>query len=1310
MSCTRIPALLTAGSLALVAALSARADYASTVLGDHPLAYYRFNESPVVTVGYPMATNLGTLGAAANGADAASASVAITKGAAGALADPSNTAFHFPGLDNNRVVVPHLSDLAYSGPFTIEFWAKPDSADFACPAAMMKYAVSGNEDGNRYGWLIYQSDTSLDLGNGWQIRLYKGSGTSLAGIAQVDMMIVPGNWYHVVAVYTGSTIELYVNGTLQDSEAASGYAAVPFDPYPLSFGSRGYTGSSAYWEYRGALDEVAFYTNALTAGDIAAHYGAAATNGAAYPGLVLAQNPPGYWRFNEVITPLPVAQNSSSAGAAFNGTYQYFSTTAAGLQGPAYPGFESTNEALQLVASPNGYVSAPALNTTLTSATFEGWVKRNGTQPGTAGLILQRNGSTTHGLSFQSDGQQLAYNWNDNAATWGWNSGLTPPDGQWAYVALTVNPSQATLYLFDGTTWSSAANAIPHGAAPFNAETCIGFDSLDAARHYHGQLDEIAIYGQALSAGQLRTHALAGFGDTHPPTFVTDPPVLLTTGTIYSGWPFALSVDAYGLPPLNFQWRKNGNPIQDATNSTYAVNAAASGDSGNYDVIVTNPNGSTTNASTVLVTVVTTPPDVTSSLRTWLKFNESQGLTASDSSGSGRAGSLQGFPGDDSQWAAGCLSNALQMNPYYGAQQVVLVTDDGGLDFATNRAFTLAAWVNADPAAQGANGGIIAKGFGNGQEQYSLDIDGGHYRFFVRDAAGAATVLNSSVAPSGPYWQHVAAVFSAPLGIMKLYVNGVQVASGTPPSTLFTNRHEVSLGARQQDNYDGAPYDFDLVGMLDDARIFGRALVPAEVQALYNLAPLVAPSISQDPQGKSVFQGGSVKLTASAAGSEPLRYQWYRNGTTPVAGATTTTLTIPSVNTGTVGNYTLTATNTAGKATSAIATVALLTAPAGTYENAVVTDTPEAYWRLNEPGGSGLIADSMGRHDGTAFSFGSADGGANFAFGQTGALKNNADTCIQFATSSRNMVRVPYAAALNTSNFTVECWANLASDPGAGTWFAPVGSATSLSGYAIYAGGDDPTWQAWLYLNGSWGVLSGLNWQLGSWVHLAMTYSDQTERLYVNGVFAGSQLRTLVPNTQGTFDIGAGAGNDFAFDGLIDEVAYYPTALSAARIGAHYALGTYGNNSLPVFTQLPAAQTVPVETTVALTPTVAGAPTITYQWQKDGVALPGKTDLTLTVPDAYYTDAGQYTLAATNGVGGVVSLPIQLTVMPPASQTNLVLRTKADTNGAVLELIWPAGTLYSAPTLTGPWSPVSSASLPYYTVSPTNSALLFRRE
>ena len=94
---------------------------------------------------------------------------------------------------------------------------------------------------------------------------------------------------------------------------------------------------------------------------------------------------------------------------------------------------------------------------------------------------------------------------------------------------------------------------------------------------------------------------------------------------------------------------------------------------------------------------------------------------------------------------------------------MVLVTNaDSAFDFSSGLQFTLSAWVYGNPAAQGANGGIITRGFGNGGEQYSLDMNSGTFRFFVRNASDTPTVVTTTIAPNSA-WQHLCAVYSASL-------------------------------------------------------------------------------------------------------------------------------------------------------------------------------------------------------------------------------------------------------------------------------------------------------------------------------------------------------------------------------------------------------------------------------------------------------------------------------------------------------------------------------------------------------------------
>jgi len=68
-----------------------------------------------------------------------------------------------------------------------------------------------------------------------------------------------------------------------------------------------------------------------------------------------------------------------------------------------------------------------------------------------------------------------------------------------------------------------------------------------------------------------------------------------------------LSVDArVGSPPLSFQWRKNGEPINDtarisgATTDTLTFDPALPEDTDFYDVVVSNASGSETSMSALL--------------------------------------------------------------------------------------------------------------------------------------------------------------------------------------------------------------------------------------------------------------------------------------------------------------------------------------------------------------------------------------------------------------------------------------------------------------------------------------------------------------------------------------------------------------------------------------------------------------------------------------------------------------------------------------------------------------------------------------
>jgi len=221
--------------------------------------------------------NSGSLGSAGNGTN----SNGVVLGQPSPIVGGGSNAVGYSLGEHTTVPFNAALNPGVATPFTIEFWANPSASDNDDVPVSNRFAT-----GNRSGWTFFQRDA----GTGWNFRMYNGVGSGLGwdltgGTATLNA------WSYVVATWNGSAALLYVNGVLADSTndpAATGVYnpnTSPTNTGIFSVGANFDGGSPSV----STMDEVAFYTSALTPAQIASHFTTASSPTAgAYFNLVKA--------------------------------------------------------------------------------------------------------------------------------------------------------------------------------------------------------------------------------------------------------------------------------------------------------------------------------------------------------------------------------------------------------------------------------------------------------------------------------------------------------------------------------------------------------------------------------------------------------------------------------------------------------------------------------------------------------------------------------------------------------------------------------------------------------------------------------------------------------------------------------------------------------------------------------------------------------------------------------------------------------------------------------------------------------------
>jgi len=222
-------------------------------------------------------------------------------------------------------------------------------------------------------------------------------------------------------------------------------------------------------------------------------------------------------------------------------------------------------------------------------------------------------------------------------------------------------------------------------------------------------------------------------------------------------------------------------------------------------------------------------------LAAWWRLDEGSGTTASDASGNGNNGTLNGDP----QWVAGKLGGALEFDGYSdGANHT---TDPGNINWVSVDPFdvvgpgiTMAAWIRPE-GFDITDARIVTK-----QKTWSSSdvwwmlstyTDGTALRMRLKTDDGGADNGTTTMWSDAGYleagvWSHAAATYDG--SEMRLYHNGVEIMSTNKTGTIQADpTAAVAIGNSPLGDPGGLRATFH--GLIDDLRIYNSALSEQEL-------------------------------------------------------------------------------------------------------------------------------------------------------------------------------------------------------------------------------------------------------------------------------------------------------------------------------------------------------------------------------------------------------------------------------------------------------------------------------------------------
>lgn len=240
----------------------------------------------------------------------------------------------------------------------------------------------------------------------------------------------------------------------------------------------------------------------------------------------------------------------------------------------------------------------------------------------------------------------------------------------------------------------------------------------------------------------------------------------------------------------------------------------------------------------------------------WWTFDDRSGTTAADSSPSGNDGTVNGT----ATWTTGTIGGALE----FDGSTYVAIPNEADYDLAN--AVSYSVWIKVGSSPVDWFGVITKYDNMNLQRRQSEN-------YLTWQTAGLTDYqLDASTNVLDGQWHHVACTYDG--SMKRIYVDGSLDGEAAATGSIDTTDTQVEIGRN------GRWQDLEFVGVMDDVRIYNRAITLEEVQALYAMGSggPQGPTITQHPQGVAVTEGDPATFTVAASGTGTLHYQWYEDG------------------------------------------------------------------------------------------------------------------------------------------------------------------------------------------------------------------------------------------------------------------------------------------------------------------------------------------------------------------------------------------------------------------------------------------------